>query len=313
MAERPILVTSYPAPDMDGFGGAWAYAEFLTQTDRPAEARFFEEPRGEEQYVLELFRATAPELITNDHAYDQVVLVDASELSPFGNRLTATKVSEIIDHRELHEADRFPNAACDIQLVGAAATLVAERWAATDHSPTPISAALLMAGILSNTLNFQAVVATARDRQMYDWLRQFAKVPDDFPTALVQRNTEYVVSHLFSVVPAETAVWQYGRIGRVCITQLQLGNVDAFLATYRPQLMAAYRQALTLRNGDHGLIVLIDLTRGTTTFITDNSDLQRGLAATVKVVFHRDQASIPQTRMRKEFGPKLKAYLEHRS
>ena len=70
---------------------------------------------------------------------------------------------EVVDHRAVNEADKFQNAKIQIEMVGSAATLIAEKFLHATTSTSPESAALLYSAIISNTINFQANVTTDRD------------------------------------------------------------------------------------------------------------------------------------------------------
>ena len=127
----------------------------------------------EVQFVLQTYNIS-PLPDANEHitADTDVVLVDASDLQGMSSTINPSQVIEIIDHRKVHQADQFPNAHVQIELVGSAATLVAERFVAQNIPISPESAILLYSAIISNTINFQASVTTQRDCDMSAWLLQ---------------------------------------------------------------------------------------------------------------------------------------------
>jgi hypothetical protein len=68
--------------------------------------------------VLDKFNISALE-----KAEEVVSNVGASDLRWLSEKIQLEKVVEIIDHRKIHEADKFLNAKAKIELVGSAATL----------------------------------------------------------------------------------------------------------------------------------------------------------------------------------------------
>ena len=161
----PALLTSYVNPDLDGVASAIAYGELLRKAGRDVRVGFIGKPQREAEYLLSRLGIKEPEIIENTDGFDSVVLLDASDLNDLEGRIDPGKVTEIIDHRAVNETDKFPNAAADIELVGATATLIAEKFM---HGPTAISkesATLLYGAIISNTLNFQGSMTTGRDRR----------------------------------------------------------------------------------------------------------------------------------------------------
>lgn len=125
---KPILITFYVNPDLDGVAGALAYGEFLQKTGRESVVGIIGEPHDEAKYILDRYNIPYPQKIINADNFDEVVLVDARDLNCLEGNIAPEKVVEIIDHRKINEADKFPNAKVQIELVGSAATLIAEKF-----------------------------------------------------------------------------------------------------------------------------------------------------------------------------------------
>lgn len=182
---KPALVTCYVDPDLDGVSGSFAYAEFLQKTGKSAVAGIFGKPHEEAKYILNRFDIPYPQEFPDAHEFDEVILVDSSDLKGLGNKVSPPKVIEIIDHRKINDTNAFPNARIQIELVGAAATLVAEKFIESNVAISKESAILLCGGIVSNTLNFKAGVTTDRDREAFEWLNNEAQLPESFWKELV--------------------------------------------------------------------------------------------------------------------------------
>jgi manganese-dependent inorganic pyrophosphatase len=175
------LVTCYVDPDLDGTAGAIAYAEFLQKNNVEAVAGVVGEPHEEAKYILDRFGFNYPLSVENSKNYEEVVLVDASDVVGLNGKIEPEKVIEIIDHRKINQKEKFTNAKkVQIEFVGAAATLVAEKFMSSNTEISKSSAILLCGAIISNTLNFKATVTTNRDREAFKWLNNFAQLPEKF-------------------------------------------------------------------------------------------------------------------------------------
>jgi len=180
-ATKPILITSYVNPDLDGVASMVAYAEFLRAKGSNAVAGIIGAAQVEAEYLLRRFGIAPPDSILNADAFDEVILVDVSSLNDLEGAVAAEKVVEIIDHRASHGADAFPNAKTRIELVGAAATLIAELFMRRRVEPSKESAVLLCGGIISNTLDFRGSMTTDRDTGAFEWLNRIAQLPEGSP------------------------------------------------------------------------------------------------------------------------------------
>ena len=176
----PLLVTPKEHPDLDGVACAVAYAELLSALGTPALPFVSGRPDAEARYVLDRLGWRAPPVPAETGG---LVLVDASDVLGLPSRVDPAGVIEDIDHRLHHRAaSLFPNARLQIEPVGAAATLVFERFGAAGLRPTHTSSVLLLAAIHSNTQQLQGSVTTARDVEA---ARQLAAM-SELPTGLIE-------------------------------------------------------------------------------------------------------------------------------
>lgn len=175
-----LLITPKTDPDLDGVACAIAFAELMMAGGRDGAAYIAGRPDAEARFVLAHlgWRATNP---PTENA--EFVLVDASDLVGMPPEVTATNVVEVIDHRFPHAADLFERAAVQVEAVGAAATLIAERFVAAKIAPSRQSGTLLQAAIYSNTQALRGSVTTARDQAAAAWLADRWPLHDgDSPT-----------------------------------------------------------------------------------------------------------------------------------
>lgn len=218
---KPTLITGYVNPDLDGLAGAVGYAEFLTKTGVSCETAIIGEPHDEAKYMLDRFGFAYPKQIPNADNYDEVIIVDASDLNGLAGKIAPEKVIELIDHRKVHEADKFPNAKVQIELVGAAATLIAEKFMQANMEISKESATLIYGAILSNTLNFKGTVTTDRDKKAAAWLNRVAQLPESFWKELFIAKSDLTGAKLEERIRGDFAWFAIGN-KRLGIAQIEM-------------------------------------------------------------------------------------------
>ncbi|MEK9153573.1 MAG: DHH family phosphoesterase, partial [Patescibacteria group bacterium] len=175
-----LIITCNTNPDLDRFACAFAYQEFLSKTGQEAAMVIFGAPHEEVNYLLNRFNIVFPQNNVNELSpASQIVLVDTSDLRGLDKKINPEKVIEVIDHRQINDQHLFPKAKIQIELVGACATLMAERYRQQGLMPSLQSAILIYGAIVSNTLNFKANTTTERDRAVANWLVENFDLPEN--------------------------------------------------------------------------------------------------------------------------------------
>lgn len=305
-----ILVTPYADPDLDGYACAYAYAELLKSQGKEAVGAIFGRPHPEAEFILE--ECTITGLENGEEAIaesEEIILVDASDTNGISPKIRHEDVIEIIDHRRTHEAERFPNAKVQIELVGAAATLIAERFKAEEKEPSREAAALLYGAIISNTINFQARVTTERDKEMAAWLVSICHPRKDIIKRMFSAKSE-IKEPLKEYFPREFAA------GNLCgkrssIAQLEIIDAEAFVRKRKEEIV----QALEELKAEHGLdlifLTCIDIEKGYNTLLAIDDETERILAEILKITFTDHIGKTEDVYMRKELLPLLKEFLEN--
>ena len=306
---QKTLVTSYVNPDIDGVACAIAYAELLNSTGKPSEVRFFGEEHDEAKYVMQRFGIGRPESILDACGYELIALVDTSQLSALENRVPPENVTEIIDHRAVNDAASFPNAAVQIELVGSAATLIAEKFFAHGVAPSRDAAILLYSAIISNTLNFTGSVTTERDRTAAASLNNIAKLSDSFARELFEAKSDLSGTKLAATIEGDFA--QFNIAGKnIGIAQLEVIGANNLIATRKGEIIdALHAQKRELRL-DYTFLNTIDLAGGPNIIVALDRDSERLLTSTLAVHFAEGIGLADKRPMRKQIAPLLRAHLE---
>lgn len=306
MSKARIVITGYTNPDLDGTACAVAYAELLSKNERNAIAAFFGTPQEEAKYALNTFNVkNLPDAETELKKTDEVILVDASDTFGISNKIDPLNVIEVIDHRKLHQAEKFPNAKVQIQLVGACATLITEKFINSTVSIASSSAGLLHSAIVSNTVNFQANVTTDRDKDAAFWLSKKFILPEhhihkmfvaksQFNKPLLDVFEDYFATFLFN-----------GK--KVGSAQLEIIDTDAFIR--QNNVKDTLNKIKNQKNLDYIFLTAIDVEKATNTFVVADEASQKLLEKTLKVNFNNGVAIKKGIMMRKTITPLIKDVL----
>lgn len=304
------LVTSYSYPDLDGTSCAVAYAELLRLQGQNAEAAFFGELHDESRYLLDTYKISYPKTIQNDEDYEQVILVDASELTGIEDKVHPEKVVEVVDHRKVNDAHLFTNAKVQIEMVGAAATLIAEKFHEQNAEVSFGSAVLLAGGIVSNTFNFRSPNTTDRDKKIYEWLKDLAGLKDDFAQKLFQAKSDVSGEKLWKRMDGEFATFDMpGK--RVGIAQLELFGAEEVARTRMDEIVKNLEALKAREKLDLIMFSIVELGESKNFFVVPDLEMQKILSKTLGVEFEKHLAERPGFIMRKQIAPLIKAELEN--
>lgn len=304
-----VLVTAYQNPDLDGVACAFSYAELLRHQGEDAIAGIFGVPDRESRFVFQHFGIPIP--ITADHILDtgaSIIIVDASELRGLSPLIDLSRVVEVIDHREVNDAGSFPNASIHIELVGAAATLIAERYREMRVPISRGSALALFFAIASNTVNFKARVTTARDTTIAEWLRSLV----DIPTALVREMFAFKsdLEKPLDEVLRNDALATFAFGGRtIGIAQLELVSSARFVETQLDLIQDTLKEIAHQRSLDLVFLTCVDVEEGCNRIIVSDVLARQLLERSLDLSFVHNVAKTDNIIMRKEIVPALKRAL----
>lgn len=309
-----FIVTSYVNPDLDGVGAGVGYAELLRAQNKEAVAAFTGTPLFETQWLLERFRLPPLTNFKTIHSPDDhIVLVDTSGETELDATIQDEKVIEIIDHRSAGDPHiRFPNATLQIELIGAVATLVAERMANAHIFPSHEAALLLLDGIVSNTMNFCSPNTTDRDHIMYEWLLPIADVDSTFPQKLFSAKTKLTLDNLEEALRADgLSITVDGTV----LTQAQLEIIDApsVLNNRRDELEQVVVAMKKEGGAQYALLNCIDLGAKTTDILVFDQTSEEFYTRALGVSFKNGHAHIDHIFLRKQMLPLIRQALNEKS
>ncbi len=306
---KPIFITCYVNPDLDGFACVVAYTEFLNKNGILATPAIFGNPQEEAVYIMKRFNFKYPDPIKTLKNENKIVLVDSSIISGIDRSIDPLKVVEIIDHRQVNDSLKFTNAKIQIDLIGSAATMIAERFFNTKTDISYESAVLLFGAIISNTLNFQAPLTSNRDREMAKWLGEKTGLPETFTHEMFLAKSDLSGQKLIKALWGDYAELSVGNL-KIGIAQLEIIGAKALVDQRSEEIINEMFKLATELKFIFAFLSIIDLENNCNYFVAGDKKAQELLSEVFNLTFIENVAHKEGLLMRKQIIPKLKDFLE---
>lgn len=292
------VVTTYINPDMDGISLMYAYTEFLRKKGEQANYYFEGTMKKEVEIVLNKFNIQL-ENIEKIEQDDEIVLVDTNYLSELSKDIKKENIVEIIDH---HNRDSWlnenSNIKVQIELIGAAATLVAERFKNENIEISRESAILLYYGIISNTMNLKIKLTSKKDIEMANWLKsQTPEITDAITTEIFVEKSK-IGDSLREEMEVEfkdqfmTISWSMG--------QLEVANVEDFLDKYEDDIRKVLDIVSKENDVEYISVNCMDIINGYSVIVARNEKTAKLISDAVGFEFNNLEAKTNELVSRKE-------------
>ncbi len=285
--------------DIDAYAGSIAYAELLQTQGIPAES-VSTAPLNES--ISQTVRSWQAPLKTKyvPNKNDTFSLIDVSDPKYFDKIVDLNRVDEVIDHHvgfEQYWQERIGESAT-IEFIGAACTLVYERWkvAGLSKEISVRGARLLVCGILDNTLNFGAQVTTSRDITAYKELLAKADLPDDWTAQYFTECQAAILQDPLAAMRNDTKILSPKSFDKsVSFGQLVVWDGKAMLTQYQKVLQTAAKATKL-----DWFMNLVSVGEQKSYFVSDNPKVQIWLSNLLGVQFVDSVAVADRLWLRKE-------------
>ncbi|MCU0680184.1 MAG: DHH family phosphoesterase [Planctomycetes bacterium] len=302
------LITPKINPDLDGVACAYAYSQFLnkTQNDYQYIAGIYGRPQIEARFLLERLNLEDGLCYNPQNDFFDFIIVDASDIKGMPEIIQKAKVKEVIDHRLAHQAyELFPQAKIQIEMVGAAATLILEKF--IENSLFPSEEIMLMLGgaIFSNTLNFKAEIVSNRDKKAIEYIKKNVS-PLAFKMISEQMfiyKTEYLKNNLSEVIKDDFKVFNFP--GNFGIAQIEGYDLDNLLIVKREELIIILQELKKKNNLDHIFLTAADINNSYNIFLAIDKNTEKILKTKMNLVFNSGIARNSKLLLRKQIVPLL--------
>ena len=300
-----MIVTSYPEPDLDGTACSFAYAEYLNKTGTEAGYTWYGNPKTEVEIVCNLFGINLDN-IEKILPNNEIVITDTNALRMLAPDVIIENVVEIIDHHPMIDGTKiedFGNRKMQIEEVGAAATLVAERFKENGIMPSRESAILLYYAIVSNTINFKANVTTDRDANISEWLEGLyeeitkEKIKEIFVAKSKLGNRLEDELEATFTVSYKKENWVIG--------QIEMVDVEKFILENRERLSRALISKKEEFNANYIFLNGMDIFNGNTVMFSIDDETEKELEELLNIKFLNRISKLDYLIMRKEIIRKM--------
>jgi manganese-dependent inorganic pyrophosphatase len=266
-----IYVTGHKNPDTDSVTAAIAYAELLKSKGEDAVAVMQGEMNPETITVLERFGVVAPDIMT-DAGDKKIALVDHSDLAQAPDNLGSDSVVAIVDHHKIGDVTTNSPIFCLVKPVGCTGTVLKQLYDSEGVTMDSKIAGLLLAAILSDTVNFKSPTCTDEDKKAVAELVEISGVSDTDGLFMEMLSAKSAVAG----VPARDLLNRdykdFDMNGKkVGCGQLELASLDQ-VAEIRDNLLAAMKE----QKGEGGhhtiLLMLTDVVKEGTDLVVVSDD-----------------------------------------
>jgi len=252
-----VFVVGHSNPDTDSVAAAIAYAHYLKATGTDAVATMQIEAdklNPESKTVLQKFGLTAPQALT-DAAGKQVALVDFSDIGQAPANIKEAEVVAIVDHHKIGDITTNSPIFFYNQPVGCTCTVLMEMFTTNKVDLPKNIASIMMAAILSDTVNFKSPTCTEADKKAVAALKTITGISDTDSLFMEMLKAKSSVDG----VPMKDLVFRdykdFDMNGKkVGIGQLELAAVDQ-VAAIRAGLVNAL--ADLKKDGRHSVLFML--------------------------------------------------------
>jgi inorganic pyrophosphatase/exopolyphosphatase len=305
--KKKILITATITLDLDGVASAIAYAEYLNKVKKDAiyEVAFEGHKQIEVGFVFDkIIKLEFPRIKSGD-IYDSFILVDSSAKRELPNIVKPDKVIEFIDHRPDPKYEDFPNAKAQIELIGANATLIAEKFYFGNVKLNKKTAILLYISIISHTINLKSNFTCFRDIRIVKWLEsKFKECKRNLVIKVFNFKKEYILKDLKYALESDLKEMSI-KNEDVAMYQLEAYGIEKL---FPDRIYEIIKIILLHKNVSWGCCIIVDTKKGKTYLVlTDNSKAD----IIAKILGFKNKGEYLYTNdlfLRKEIATKLNHY-----
>ncbi len=293
-----IGITAKVNPDLDGVACAFGYADLLNKQNINAQACVFGNPQSEVQYFVKK-ENIALNYFNNDISsnWNKFILVDASSMKGMPIVVKPELVQEIIDHRVSEPKKEFPNAIIQNELVGAAATLIVERFIKLNLLPEYKNAKLLYGAIFHNTLNFITSNSTKRDKVAVEFLETNFGFSQTLINNMFDYSSKEIINNLHDSIISDAK--QFGEFNFY-----QLAMSDIVPESLELSLSRTIMQEDIMHPCQWSILNIVDVNKKLSYLYVSSIIGQKIVSKNLDCNFIKNWAIVPAT-LRKEIIPKF--------
>lgn len=164
----PVVVVGHRNPDGDSVMAAMAYANLMMHLGYNAVAKMAGKANNETVFAAKSFGFELPGVVSAVSVADRLILVDHSDYAQAVDGARDARILQVIDHHGIGDITESKLLYAKYMPVGSCCSIVYTSYKELDVDVTAEIAKILLAGLLSDTLNLQKVTVTDVDRAVFD-------------------------------------------------------------------------------------------------------------------------------------------------
>jgi manganese-dependent inorganic pyrophosphatase len=207
----------------------------------------------------------------------KIILVDHNEVQQSIASMEEAELLEILDHHRLGNPSTHMPIKMTVDIVGSTSTLVSEQIEEAGLRPPATIAGVMLAGLLSDTLNLKSPTTTERDRTAADRLSRWAFVAgtvleketrDSFGMKVLSASAGLASRMPGEVVSGDMKVYTAGNTA-FAISQVEVSSLNEIDGHVEP-LSAALDELRKIKNVDFAMLMVTDVVRGSSRLLLSN-------------------------------------------
>lgn len=262
------IVTSYYEPDLDGTSCMYAYSELLNKLGIESKYYIWGKPKNEVQIVCDIFniKLDSAKEVSKD---DEYVCVDLNGYNQMNQEIvTLDNLVEIIDHHAKSVyLPQYKNADVHIEKLGAAATLVAEKFIAEGVTPSREAAILLYYGIISNSILLKANITKPKDIRIAGWLKSlYSDITEERIKEIFIKKSVVEDKDLRKEMECEIALTILEK--DIYCGQIEVANVNEFYEEKKDKILSILHTIKEEKKADYIYLSMVDILNGYIKLVT---------------------------------------------
>lgn len=266
-----ISVFGHKVPDTDTITSALIYSwELNARKVGSASAYRLGELNPETDFVLKHLGVEMPPLLTEVAPKSKVAIVDTNNPDELPDGIAKASIHSIVDHHKLSGLTNSEPLEVDLRPLCSATSILYSRAKAAGLEIPKNIAGLMLAGILSDSLEFRSPTTTATDREHAAELAKIAGLDmHQFATAMLDAKAN--VDHLSpkELVMMDTKIFKIGG-KKLRVSVLETTKPGAPLSK-QAALVSAQMELVKEEKLDDVLFFVVDILKEEATFISSSA------------------------------------------
>lgn len=306
-----IKVFGHQVPDTDTVVSAIAYAWYYnTIKKEQAEAYILGDINKETAYVLDRFGVAVPPVLENLSENDQIVIVDTNNINELPDDIEKAELIEIIDHHKLAGGLVTSNPiSITLRPMASTASLIYTFLNPELHDLPKDIAGILLAAILSDTLEFRSPTTTDEDKAIASELAKIVGVDmSELASAMFDAKSDISNIETADLLVLDSKVFDIkGKKLRVSV--IETTNPKSVLDR-RADVVDAIQKHVADNDGvDDVLLFVVDILNEEATAIVASDTAQATITSAFDASFSDDQTAVLPgiVSRKKQIIPRLEA------